>query len=114
MLINLTKGVVVAKQVEVADSLLKRAIGLMFRSSFDGAMVFPIKGRTSFHGFFCRFPILLICVKNSRVTCKKILKPWSMETVEGDYVIEMDARRDVPIDVGDEVKIDEVDTARRL
>ncbi len=108
MFINLTKGKVISEHVEIADSFLKRAIGLMFRRGYDEALVFPLKGKTSFHGFFCFFPILLICIKDNHVTCKKVLRPWSLETVEGDYVVEMDVRREISVDIGDEVKIDEV------
>jgi uncharacterized membrane protein (UPF0127 family) len=105
VLINLTKGKVLAERVEVASSFLKRATGLMFKKSYDGAMIFPIQGRTSFHGFFCNFPILLICLRHHRVICKKILNPWSVVEAEGDTVIELDARREIPVDVGDEVVV---------
>jgi len=94
-----------ASRVERADSFLKRALGLMFKGSYDGALIFPIKGKTFFHGFFCRFPILLICLENNRVICKKVLNPWTVEEVRGDTVIEMDARKNPPVDVGDEVVI---------
>ncbi len=105
MLVNLTKGEVISERVEYADTFLKRALGLMFRRSYDGALVFPLKGRTLFHGFFCLFPILLLCVREGRVVCKKTLKPWSVVSVEGDYVIELDARREPRVEVGDEVGI---------
>ena len=113
VLINLTKGKVLTEKVEFADTFLKRAVGLMFRGSYDGALIFPLRGKTLFHGFFCFFPILLICVKGRKVVCMKVLKPWSLTEVEGDYVIEMDARRDVPVDVGDEVEVREVSNEGR-
>ena len=107
---NLTKGLVIDLPVEWADTFLKRATGLMFKKKYDGAMIFPIKGEAHFHGFFCFFPILLVCVKDRKVVCKKILHPWHVEKVRGDYVIEFDARRDIPLDVGDEVEIVEART----
>ena len=105
MLVNLTKGKVLSEHVQFARSFFQRALGLMFKKEFNGALIFPINGRTSFHGFFCNFPILLICLKHHRVVCKKILKPWTVVEVDGDTVIEMDARKEVPVDVGDEVVI---------
>ncbi len=105
VLVNLSKGVVVCKQVEIADTFLKRALGLMFRFSYDGCLLFPTKGKTSFHTFFCRFPILFLCVKEGKVTCKRVVEPWSVVTLEGDIIIEMDGRRECPVEVGDEVAI---------
>ncbi len=105
VLVNLSKGKVIRKEVSFARSFLQRAIGLMFRPSFEGALVFPLHGRTSFHSFFCRFPILLLCVKDGVVTCKRVLPPWSLAEVEGDYVVELDARMGADVDVGDRVVI---------
>ena len=105
VLVNLTKGIVLSKRVQWARSFFRRAIGLMFRKNYDGALIFPIRGKTTFHGFFCRFPILLICLKDNRVVCKKVLPPWGVEEVWGDTVIEMDARKHAPVDLGDTVVV---------
>ncbi len=106
MLYNRSRGVVIAKRVHVARGLW-RGIGLMFRHSFDGALVFENVGRTTFHGFFCFFPILLLCLRGGRVVEKKVLRPWGVVRVNCDTVIELDARKDWPVDVGEEVSWDE-------
>ena len=104
-LYNRTKGVTIAEKVEIADTFFKKLLGLMFRESYEGAMLFPVGGRSCFHTMFCRFPILFLCVKDGRVACKKVVYPWRFACLEGDVVIELDARRGVEVDVGDEVVI---------
>ena len=106
MLYNRTRGVVIARRVRLARGIW-RGIGLMFRRSFDGALVFENVGKSTFHGFFCFFPILLLCIKNGRVEDMRILKPWSVVHVNHDHVIELDARKEWPVGVGDEVVLNE-------
>ncbi len=104
MLVNRRTGKPLAKNVEIADTFFKRAIGLMFRGSYDGALVFPRVGKTSFHGFFCFFPITLICLDaKNRVIDVKTLKPWSAVNVNCETVIEMDARNNPDVREGDEL-----------
>ncbi len=104
VLVNRRNGAVIAEHVEIADNFWKRGIGLMFKKSFDGALIFPHVGKTSFHGFFCRFPILLVCLDESnRVTETKVLQPWGVEDVNCATVIELDARRSYDIKKGDEL-----------
>ncbi len=104
MLVNRRSGRILTEHVEIADSFLKRGIGLMFRRKFDGALVFPNVGKTSFHGFFCLFPILLLCLdEQNRVREIKILKPWSVVDVDCETVIELDARRNWDVKKGDEL-----------
>ena len=107
VLINLTKNTVISERVEIARNFFKRALGLMFLEKYDGALVFPLHGRASFHTFFCRFPILFLCVKEGRVQCKKVVPPWRFLTLEGDYVVELDGRREYPVEVGDRVELSE-------
>ncbi|HIP74416.1 MAG TPA: DUF192 domain-containing protein [Euryarchaeota archaeon] len=107
MLVNRTKGRVITPKVDVADSLLRRGIGLMFRKSYDGALVFPKTGNATFHGFFCFFPILLLCLdENNRVIDKKILKPWRTVKVGCATVVELDARKKWEVNIGDELSWD--------
>lgn len=45
----------ILKNYEYADSAFKRAMGIMFRKQIDRPMlfIFPTRGRTSIHSFFC-------------------------------------------------------------
>lgn len=107
MLVNRTKGRVVTPRVEVAGSLFRRGTGLMFRKSYDGALVFPGTGNATFHGFFCFFPILLLCLdEHNRVIEKKVLEPWKTARVDCATVIELDARKEWDVNVGDELSWD--------
>jgi len=104
VLVNRRSGRILTEHVEIADSFLKRGIGLMFRRNYDGALIFPNVGKTSFHGFFCFFPILLLCLdEQNRVREMKILKPWSVVDVDCETVIELDARKKWDVKKGDEM-----------
>ena len=104
VLVNTRTGKPIVERVEVADTFWKRGIGLMFKKSFDGALVFPNVGTTSFHGFFCFFPILLVCLDgDNRVVELKRLDPWQVVPVNCKTVIELDARRKYDIKPGDEL-----------
>ncbi len=106
MLYNRSRGIVIARRVRVARGLW-RGIGLMFRRSFDGALVFENVGKATFHGFFCFFPILLLCVRGGLVVDKKVLRPWRVVRVDCDAVVELDARKRWPVEVGEEVSWNE-------
>lgn len=104
MLVNRSNGEVLTTHVEVADNVFKRGLGLMFKGSYEGALVFPKVRDASFHGFFCFFPILLLCLdKENRVAHKKVLKPWSLLRLRCETVIELDARREWKVNEGDEL-----------
>jgi uncharacterized membrane protein (UPF0127 family) len=107
-MVNRTKGKTITERVDVANTFFSRAWGLMFRKEYDGAMVFPHVGRESFHGFFCFFPILLVCLdEQNRVKDIKLLKPWRLVPVNCETVIELDARKKWEIEKGDELSWDE-------
>lgn len=99
-LVNLTKGWEVP--LEVADTFFKRLVGLMFAEEYNGALLFP--GGGSFHTFFCRFPILFLCLEEGRVREVHVVPPWRTINLCCDTVIELDARK-YYAEVGDEVVI---------
>jgi uncharacterized membrane protein (UPF0127 family) len=73
-------GRVVSANVELADSYVKKVVGLMFRRSFDGALVFDM-GRETYDGIhmlFVRFPIDVVFLSPDKdiVDLKKNLRPW--------------------------------------
>lgn len=80
----------------------------MFKRSYDGALIFPNVGKTSFHGFFCFFPILIVCLdKQNKVKSMKVLKPWEIVPVNCTTVIELDARKKWDVKEGDELSWNE-------
>ena len=61
---NLTRNSVIATQSRIADSVLRRSIGLMFSLPTKTAMVlkFPSDSKIDLHMFFVFFPIDVILV----------------------------------------------------
>ena len=80
-------------QIIVADSFLKRGIGLLLHKKFDGGMLFY--KTTQIHTFFMRFAIdVVFCDKDSRIL--KIyhdLKPFRMTKIhwQSFFVVEFAA-----------------------
>ncbi len=91
----------VREKVEVADTFSKRLLGLMGKREYEGALVFPLRGRSTFHTFFCRFPIAMIEVERNRVRRVRVVPPWRVVSVEGDHLIELDARGGGEVGEGD-------------
>lgn len=80
-LFNQTKNKIIAENVEVAYSILKKIRGLMFKKEFKGnvafIMVFNKQGKYSIHTFFMRFPIDILFINNNVVVdLVENLKPW--------------------------------------
>jgi uncharacterized membrane protein (UPF0127 family) len=70
----------VCAEVEIADNYWKRVIGLMFRKSLAGALVFDM-GRETYDGIhmlFVRFPIdvLFLGPDKTIVDIKANVRPW--------------------------------------
>jgi uncharacterized membrane protein (UPF0127 family) len=73
-------GMIVAADVELANTYIKRVVGLMFRKSLDGALVFDM-GRETYDGIhmlFVRFPIdvLFLDAEKKIVDAKARVRPW--------------------------------------
>ncbi len=73
-------GRVVSADVELADSYVKKVVGLMFRKSFSGALVFDM-GRETYDGIHMLFVLLPIDVlflnpDKQIVDMKLNLRPW--------------------------------------
>jgi uncharacterized membrane protein (UPF0127 family) len=66
--VNVTKGVLIAQQAELAVSLCQRLQGLLGRTGLSSDQALILKPCTSIHTFFMRFPIDVLFVdKNMRV-----------------------------------------------
>ncbi|MBN3037607.1 MAG: DUF192 domain-containing protein [Candidatus Diapherotrites archaeon] len=91
---------VIARRVEEARSALQKAIGLMFRKSFDGAHVLFINSETrvgaSIHMMFMRFPIDVVFLDSKKrvVDVRRDVKPWVLNVTPNKpakYVVELPA-----------------------
>lgn len=82
-IINQTKNTILAEDVIMADTPLKRIKGLLGRKEFKKGQALILKPCNSIHTFFMRFPIDVLFVdKESRVVgLKAHLKPWRLSAI---------------------------------
>lgn len=105
-------GSPLATRVDVADSTLSRARGLMFRRSVpdDYALVFTFDGvgRRDVHMLFVPFPIDALWLVDGEVVKKKRLRPWlGIGVARADTLVELPAGAADDVEVGDSVSVDE-------
>jgi len=93
-------GAVLASEVELADTLIRQAVGLMFRRTIPKgyAMIFDMRREQyiSIHMAFVFFPIDLVYLDRDRriVDIKRRLRPWTglaFPKKPARYAIEMHA-----------------------
>jgi uncharacterized membrane protein (UPF0127 family) len=107
---------VLATEVEVADSALARARGLMFRSSVpDGyALVMEMgtgllgrPGRQAVHMLFVRFPLDVVWLVDDEVERVARLRPWrGVASARADRILELPASAADGVESGDTVRVD--------
>jgi len=73
-------GTLITANAELADTFRKQAVGLMFRKSLNGALVFDM-GRLTYDGIhmlFVRFPIDVVFLDADKriVDVKAHVRPW--------------------------------------
>jgi hypothetical protein len=108
-LINQTKNTVLAEDVALADTPLKRIKGLLGRKDFHRGQALIIKPCNSIHTFFMRFPIDALFVdKNYKIIqALSSLRPFSLTRIyfKADLVIELrsGAIKDSLTGVGDQL-----------
>ncbi|WP_340099943.1 DUF192 domain-containing protein [Salinibaculum salinum] len=113
-----------ASTVELADSTLSQAKGLMFRSSIpdDFALVMEVGGdgglfsltsgppRQFVHMLFMRFPIDVLWLDGDRVVETARLSPWTgIGVAKADRIIELPAGAADGVNPGDTVRVEGVD-----
>jgi len=78
--VNVTKGVAIASELEVATSFAARSQGLLGRSGLKPDTGLLIDPCSSIHMWFMRFPIDVIFLdgKNRVVGLRRNIKPWGM------------------------------------
>ena len=99
-----------ASAVEVAESRLAQARGLMFRRSIpdDYALVFPFDGvgSRSLHMVCVPFPIDAVWLRDDEVTKTKRLRAWTgLGWGRGDCVVELPAGAADAVEAGDHVRL---------
>jgi len=111
---------VLATEVEVADSVLSQAKGLMFRSSLpeEFALVLDVGGggllpfsdgpqRQFVHMLFMRVPIDVIWLVENRVVETATLSPWTgFGFQKADRILELPAGGAEGVGVGDTVRVE--------
>ena len=78
--VNVTKGVAIASELEIATSFAARSQGLLGRSGLKPDTGLLIDPCSSIHMWFMRFPIDVVFLdkKNRVVGMKRNVKPWGM------------------------------------
>ena len=98
-LVDKNTGIVIARDVRMADSFFSRFRGLMLKGKLrqGEALFFTFKkpGRNSVHMFFMRFPIDLVYLDSSStvVEIRGLLKPWRLHVskVDSKHLVELPA-----------------------
>ncbi len=114
MLINVSKGKVLAERVRLANNFLSRAKGLMFerKSNFNYALIISLSRETciraTLHSFFVFFPIgVLFLNSEKKVVEKTLLKPFTFSYTpkkRSKYIVELEPEKLKEVEVGDELK----------
>ena len=78
--VNVTKGVAIASELEIATSFAARSQGLLGHSGLKPDTGLIIDPCSSIHMWFMRFPIDVVFLdkKNRVVGLKRNVKPWGM------------------------------------
>ncbi len=99
-------GTVVASEVEMADTMLQQAVGLMFKKRIPPgyAMIFDLRREqyVSIHMMFVFFPIDLVFLDRDRkiIDARRRLRPWiglAFSRKPARYAIEMPAGSHRPV-----------------
>jgi uncharacterized membrane protein (UPF0127 family) len=101
---------VIAEQTELADNLISRGLGLMFRRDIEdeSALVFRFKQvrRRRLHMLFVPFDIDAVWVLDGVVTAVRRLQAWwGYASCRADIVLELPAGAAAAIEPGDGIII---------
>jgi uncharacterized membrane protein (UPF0127 family) len=106
---NRTRCAVLANNVEVADNLITRFLGLMGRRALPEGQGLVIRPCSGVHTMFMRFPIDVLYVdrENRIVWIDAIMCPWRLGRIvrRSHYVVELPAgtAARTGTEVGDEI-----------
>lgn len=110
-LVNLSKNIEVASEVEVASTYLKRLIGLLGRSGLGSGKALWIHHCHSIHTWFMRFPIDVVFV-DEKMKVRAVYEDmgaWRMTSpfTKAESVFELPAGtlKSKPVELGDELHV---------
>ena len=95
MLKNLTKNILISKNVRFCNSILSKAIGLMFSKKSDKSLIFTFKKEkiVPLHMLFVFYPIDVLFLDKGKkiVEMKENFRPFAFYTprCKARYIIEM-------------------------
>ena len=72
--------ITISQEAQMADTFLRRLVGLMFKKSISSGYALIFRNATSIHTFFMRFPIDIVFLDkdNQIIRICEALKPWRM------------------------------------
>ncbi|MBI2142931.1 DUF192 domain-containing protein [Candidatus Woesearchaeota archaeon] len=92
---NVTRNTIIASRSRIADSVVKRAVGLMFSKPTEAAMIlkFPKDTPISLHTYFVFFPIDILFI-DSRLRVVELVQAMQPFTTyssrsRASYVVEL-------------------------
>lgn len=92
-IINISRGTLLADNAKIANTFLKRLIGLLNRKSLDKGEALILKPSNSIHSFFMRFTIDAIFLDRTGkvITVKPSFKSFRISPIyfKADLVIEL-------------------------
>ena len=92
-ILNITKNTVLADDVEIASTALKRMIGLLGKDNISAGNALVLMPCDSIHTFFMRFPIDVLFVDKSNKIIKavKAIRPFRLTRVyfRSNYCVEL-------------------------
>jgi uncharacterized membrane protein (UPF0127 family) len=102
------EGLVLARNVEVADTMFSQMKGLMFREElpedFALAFEFDRPGFRLIHMLFVQIPLDVLWLRGSEVVKRATLSPWTgVGVARADRVLELPAGTSEDVAVGDAV-----------
>lgn len=105
-----------ATEVDTADTLLARTVGLMGRSSLpeEYALVFRFDGvtRRAVHMLFVRVPLDVVWLRDGEVVEMKTLSPWTgFGRAKCDTILELPAGAAAGVSVGDSLTVETDESA---
>ena len=109
-------GEVLATEVEVADSTLSRARGLMFRRSVPEEFALVMETGTGLlgrpaqqvvHMLFVRFPLDVVWLVDEEVQQVSRMRPWrGLSSGRADCILELPAGAAEAVEPGDTVRVE--------
>ncbi|MFB6197980.1 MAG: DUF192 domain-containing protein [Halobacteriaceae archaeon] len=99
---------IIADSVEMKDTFLSRARGLMFRKSPPEACYFDFRStdRRTVHMLFVNFPLKVCWLIDDKVVRVESLEPWTgIANERANAIVELPGTSEQKISSGDQIKL---------